>query len=1152
MLTDTRKSLNAKLQGLPFADVVWTDGLYKERFDTCAANMVPHLQNMFESKDISHVLENFKIAAGDVQGEFDGTVFGDGDFYKWMEAAVYTAAAADNKKLLNKLEEYIALIGRAQQEDGYISTKQIIGERNHTAARLGDINDFEVYNFGHLFTSACLYKRVTGRDSFLDIARKAADYLKQLYREAEEKGKVQTAVCPSHYMGLAEMYRTTGEAQYLELLKKAIELRDSVTDGLDDNQDRLPLLEHEKIIGHAVRANYLYAGVADLCLEEAHPQLEEVLHKVWKNLVTKKLYITGGCGALYNGASPYGHFFQHQLVHQAYGYEYQLPNVTAYNETCASIGGVYWAWRMFCLEKKAEYADVLERMLLNVNLAAVSMDGKRFFYENMLRRAHKLPYELIWGQERAEYILSYCCPPNLARMMSQMSEYAYAVDEDGVYTVLYGASRARITLAGADKAVAVIRQETEYPYDGKISFRFEKAAEASEDAFASLQFKLHLRIPAWVRKGSIVCRNHKTGEAAGKILLGREDRGSFRTVTVQNPECMEILVDLGMEARLTCAHPLVEENTNQVAVEKGPLVYCLEGMDAETETLDDLLIPSDVVLEEEPFMIQGRRIASLVGNFLCRQVRQEAEYDPDALYQDYGNRSYEKIKVRLIPYFAWDNRGLDEMRIWMPVTDMGEDTNLYQKLSVSVLETYPKTDAEAIHRLYLEELKDFHRKMIVLDDDPTGVQTVHDVSVYTDWTNESLTEGMRETKDLFFILTNSRSFSESETVRVHRQIAEGALHAAEKCGKKMLLISRGDSTLRGHYPLEMEVLREALEEKGQRMDGQILCPFFQEGGRYTINSVHYVQEGEWLIPAARTEFAGDKTFGYEHSHLGSYLEEKSKGRYSREDCIYITLPLLRSQAYEEITELLLQAEDFKPIMVDAIEECDVEVFGVCLLRAMKAGKEYLIRSAAAVPKVLGNISSRTLLSKEELLAESDREGYGGIVLIGSHVKKTTQQLEELKKADVPAEFLEFHVDTCFSKGGLEKETARVIAEAEAVMARGKTAVVYTSRTLLAPEGMSREEMLKLSVKISDAVTAVIAGLHQKPGFLIAKGGITSSDVGTKALRVRKAHVLGQVQPGIPVWRTGEESKFPGLSYIIFPGNVGNGDTLKRIVEQLGS
>lgn len=667
MLTDTSKSPNAVLQGLPFSDVEWTGGLYKERFDTCAEAMVPHLQNMFESRDISHVVENFRIAAGDVQGEFDGTVFGDGDFYKWMEAAVYTAVRTDNRMLLGHLEEYVDLIGRAQQPDGYLSTKQIIGERSGKAVRLGDINDFEVYNFGHLFTSACLYKRLTGKDSFLTVAEKAAGYLKNLYAQAEESGEVRTAVCPSHYMGLAELYRTTGNPDYLELLKKAVALRDSVKEGLDDNQDRLPLKEHDRIIGHAVRANYLYAGVADLCLETEDAALTEVLHKVWNSLVTQKLYITGGCGALYNGASPYGNFFSHQLVHQAYGYEYQLPNVTAYNETCASVGGVYWAWRMFCLEKKPAYVDVLERMVLNVNLAAVSMDGKRFFYENMLRRAKKLPYELVWGQERAEYILSYCCPPNLARMMAQMSEYAYAADESGIYTVLYGASRAKVELPGREGKVSglTLIQETAYPYDGRIRFTFERQEPDTDKPGGS--FLLHLRIPSWVRSGSIRCGNRRSGEGETIITLGRRDASTYVSLPIEEADDREILVDFAMEARLTCAHPLVEETAGQAAVERGPLVYCLEGMDAGVETIDELAIPSDIRLEPEELEIEGRTVTALKGTFF-RRITEEG-YDSSALYQDYPYRGYEEVTARMIPYFAWDNRGMDEMRVWLPVAD---------------------------------------------------------------------------------------------------------------------------------------------------------------------------------------------------------------------------------------------------------------------------------------------------------------------------------------------------------------------------------------------------------------------------------------------------------------------------------------------------
>ena len=490
-----------------------------------------------------------------------------------------------------------------------------------------------------------------------------------------------------------------------------------------------------------------------------------------------------------------------------------------------------------------------------------------------------------------------------------------------------------------------------------------------------------------------------------------------------------------------------------------------------------------------------------------------------------------------------------------------------KKLPLSVLETYPAADSEAVHKIFLEEHQGFRSKVVVLDDDPTGVQTVHDVHVYTDWSQESLKAGLEEESGMFFILTNSRSFTAKKTEEEHRTLARRLVRAAAEAGKDFLLVSRGDSTLRGHYPLELETLRDALEqETGQKIHGQILCPFFREGGRYTMDGVHYVKEGEYLVPAGQTEFAGDKTFGYTCSHLAAYAEEKSGGRYRKEDAVLISLELLRGGYREEITELLMGTDDFRPVVVDAIAESDVEIFAACLLKAIKAGKRFLIRSAAAVPKVLGNVSTVPLLTREELLGDTEsavcgdkREAasrYGGIVLVGSHVKKTSLQLDALRKAgedgriEAGLEFLEFRVDSCFEEGGLEAETKRMIAEAEKVMRLGKTAVVYTSRTLLAPEGMTKEELLRLSVNIYDAVTAVIAGLHRKPRFLIAKGGITSSDVGTKALGVRKALVLGQAQPGIPVWKTGPESKFPGLSYIIFPGNVGDTDTLEKIVEML--
>lgn len=649
MLTDTRRSPYAKVSPLPGLAAEWTDGFWMDCARMCREGMVPQLKRMFDTSSISHVVENFRICAGDSEGMHAGTPFGDGDFYKWMEAAMYMAALCHDRELLSQLDSYIDLIGRAQQLDGYISTKQILGERSgNGVTRLGDVNDFEVYNFGHLFTAACLYKRLTGKDSFLDIAKKAAGYLEALYDSASKTGEVQTAVCPSHYMGLIELYRTTREERYKDLAKLAVELRDSVTNGTDDNQDRTALKQHEKIVGHAVRANYLYAGVADLYAETGDPEYFSMLHRVWDSLVNTKLYITGGCGALYNGVSPYGNFWKDQKIHQAYGYEYQLPNITAYNETCGVIGGIMWAYRMFLIEPKAEYMDMIERMLLNASMAGVSLDGKRFFYENMLRRTKELPYKLAWPLTRTEYITSYCCPPNLTRLLAQSEEYAYTVSGDTLWTGIYGNSQTKVKLdCGAEFTVL---QGTEYPYDGTIRFTFA-------DVVNDVPWNLNLRIPAWAESGSIRQNGQET-------KLGQEDSGTYLTVRVDSTREMEIVLHLSMPVRLTAANAMVEETANQAAVERGPLVYCLETPDVEADTLDDLLISPAAEFKPTDFEIGGRKMTALETELYCFDSAGEQKA---SLYHTIRSTSCHKVKARLIPYFAWDNRAFGEMRIWLPV-----------------------------------------------------------------------------------------------------------------------------------------------------------------------------------------------------------------------------------------------------------------------------------------------------------------------------------------------------------------------------------------------------------------------------------------------------------------------------------------------------
>ena len=469
-------------------------------------------------------------------------------------------------------------------------------------------------------------------------------------------------------------------------------------------------------------------------------------------------------------------------------------------------------------------------------------------------------------------------------------------------------------------------------------------------------------------------------------------------------------------------------------------------------------------------------------------------------------------------------------------------------LNASVLDRYPKVDIAAVQALLEEKCREDRHKIIVLDDDPTGVQTVHDISVYTDWSYDSIKRGFEEKGKLFYILTNSRGFTVEQTTRAHLEIGETAAKVSEETGIDYVIVSRGDSTLRGYYPLETELLARAEEKHRNRaVDGEIICPYFKEGGRFTIGNVHYVKYGNELIPAGETEFAQDKTFGYHCSNLKDYVEEKTGGRYPAREVLDISLEELRSLDYSAITDKLLALHDFGKIVVNAVDACDLKVFCIALYDAMKQGRRFMFRTAAGFVKEFGAVSDRPLLSREEMVA-GDRKT-GGIIVVGSHTKKTTSQLEELKA--VPGiRFLEFNSDLVLDEEKFQEEIQSVVRREEELLEQGVTVAVYTKRKLLSLENDSPEAALTRSVKISDAVQSLVGGLKVTPGFVVAKGGITSSDVGTKALKVKKATVLGQVRPGIPVWRTGAESRFPGIPYVIFPGNVGEAETLKETVEIL--
>lgn len=469
-------------------------------------------------------------------------------------------------------------------------------------------------------------------------------------------------------------------------------------------------------------------------------------------------------------------------------------------------------------------------------------------------------------------------------------------------------------------------------------------------------------------------------------------------------------------------------------------------------------------------------------------------------------------------------------------------------LKAEVLTSYKKIDEVYIDTLLKQEIEKNNKKIVVLDDDPTGVQTVHDISVYTNWEKETICQGFEEKNNLFYILTNSRGFTAEQTTAAHNEISAVVDEVARETGREYIFISRSDSTLRGHYPLETEILKANYEKNtGKTIDGEILCPFFKEGGRFTIDDVHYVKYGDKLIPANETEFAKDKTFGYTAATMPEYIEEKTKGTYKAENVTCISLEDIHNMDIEKIENLLMNVQGFNKIIVNAVDYADIKVFCVALYRAMAKGKVFMFRTAAAIVKVMGGVSDQPLLTRQQMVTkETDN---GGIIVVGSHTDKTTRQVEELKKL-TDIEFIELNATLVRDEKAFETEVNRCLEREEECIKAGKTVCCYTTRVLITADTGDKEDELRLSVKISDAVQSLVGRLKATPAFVIAKGGIASSDVGTKALAVKKANVLGQIRPGIPVWQTGEESRFPMTPYVIFPGNVGEITTLREAVEVL--
>lgn len=434
------------------------------------------------------------------------------------------------------------------------------------------------------------------------------------------------------------------------------------------------------------------------------------------------------------------------------------------------------------------------------------------------------------------------------------------------------------------------------------------------------------------------------------------------------------------------------------------------------------------------------------------------------------------------------------------------------------------------------------RTLVVLDDDPTGTQTVHDVAVLTEWSVDALSRELARRDPVFFVLTNSRSLPLDGAQALNSEVGRNLREASRLAGRDVAVVSRSDSTLRGHYPGEVDALAEAL---GQSFDATLIIPFFLEGGRYTIGNTHYVAEGDLLTPAADTPFAQDAAFGYRYSDLRQWVEEKTDGRVQAVDVQSITIQDSRTGGPQAIVESLMALADGAVCVVNAASMRDMEVFVSGLLQAEASGKRFLYRTAASFVQVRAGIASRPLLTARELGLPA---AGGALFVVGSYVPKTTAQVDELL-AETGIAPCELSVEAVLDPARREGEIARAAELINAAIRRGEDVVLYTSRRLIT--GRDAGESLKIGQQVSESLVAVVSGLRTRPRYLVAKGGITSSDIATDALNVQRAVVLGQILPGVPVWQTGAESRHPGLAYIVFPGNVGGDDALVQIVRSLG-
>jgi hypothetical protein len=626
------------IQGVPFNLVSINDQFWLPKIETNRTVTIP---SSFKKCEETGRIENFVLAAKKT-GKFLTTFpFDDTDIYKIIEGASFSMSVHPDPALDKYVDSLINLVANAQEPDGYLYTARTIDpEHPHSwSGKERWVNEsvlsHELYNSGHLFEAASAHYLATGKRNFLNIALKNADLLVSVFGP----GKRNDA--PGHEiveMGLVRLYRITKEQKYLDLAKFFIDSRGKTIDPKKSySQDQAPVVQQDEAVGHAVRAGYLYSGVADVAALTGNKDYINAIDKIWDNMVSKKFYITGGIGALHEG--------------EAFGKNYELPNLTAYNETCAAIANVYWNYRMFLLHGDAKYIDVMERSLYNNVIAGVGLDGKTFFYPNPLECDSKFLFNR-GSLDRQPWFDCSCCPTNLCRFLPSVAGYIYALKQNRIFINLFVASTTKIDLNS--KTSVELNQQTTYPWDGNVKITIKPQKKSL--------FAVCLRIPGWVRNQPVPSNlysfiNPVKETISIKVNGQNTDYKTENGYAIINREWKQgdvIEYLLPMNIHRVEANPNVEADVNKVALERGPIVYCLEGVD-NNDISGNLILPDDVHLSAnfEKNKLSGVVVITgeeIVSNSSASGLSKQPKTRP----------------FTAIPYFSWCNRGITQMEVWLP------------------------------------------------------------------------------------------------------------------------------------------------------------------------------------------------------------------------------------------------------------------------------------------------------------------------------------------------------------------------------------------------------------------------------------------------------------------------------------------------------